>query len=159
IYLGRRLGVVPDAVPIPTTPMVGLKSHGYFDPTPQGKKFHSNSQFVGNYPCAVFATAASDGRTHPHRIYLDPTATAKADLGTGPNGKPRDPKKSATKVSPTDNTSGCGVVWGHPERAETVIVSEGIETGAAVALALWTWIQSGQCAVVAAISAGGIEAF
>jgi hypothetical protein len=35
-YLAYRFGVALDAVPIPSTPMIGLKALGYFDPPPLG---------------------------------------------------------------------------------------------------------------------------
>jgi hypothetical protein len=106
----------------------------------------------------VFGTVAADGRTHAHRIYLAPGGAGKADLGIGPNGRPRDPKKSA-RVIGDDNTSGRSVLWGDPERAPWLILAEGIETTAAVALAFATEIQAGDAAVASAITAGGVEAF
>ena len=51
------------------------------------------------------------------------------------------------------------MLWGDPERAPQIVVAEGIETGAAVALALAAEIEAGEVAVAAAISAGGVEAF
>jgi hypothetical protein len=155
-YLAHRLGVAADAVPTPSTPMVGLKSLGYYDPPPFGSQ--TKPKLVGEFPCAVFGTVAADGRTHAHRIYLAPGGAGKADLGAGSDGHPRDPKKSA-KILDGDNTSGRSVLWGDPERAPHVIIAEGIETGAAVALALAAEIQSGEAAVASAITAGGVEAF
>ena len=155
-YLAHRLGVAVDAVPIPSTPMIGLKALGYFDPPPQGSK--AKPKLVGEFPCAVFATVAADGRTHAHRIYLAPAGAGKADLGPGPDGRPREPKKSAKLVG-DDNVAGRSVVWGRPDRAAHVVVTEGIETGAAVALAFSAEIRIGDIAVAAAISASGMEAF
>ena len=37
-YLAHRLGVAVDAVPIPSTPIVGLKALGYYDPPPPGSQ-------------------------------------------------------------------------------------------------------------------------
>ena len=74
------------------------------------------------------------------------------------DGHDRDPKKSA-KVAEGDNTAGRSVIWGDPEAAEWVILAEGIETAAAVALAFRPEIEAGTCAVAAAINAGGVEAF
>ena len=155
-YLAHRLGVTAEAVPIPSTPMVGLKALGYYDPPAPGSK--AKPKLVGEFPCAVFGTVAADGRTHAHRIYLAPGGAGKADLGAGPDGRPRDPKKSA-RIIGVDNTAGRSVLWGDPERAPHIIVTEGIETGAAVALAKTAEIGAGEVAVAAAISATGIEAF
>ena len=69
----------------------------------------------------MFGTVAADGRTHAHRIYLAPGGAGKADLGSGPDGQPRDPKKSA-RIIGDDNTSGCSVLWGDPERAPWIIL-------------------------------------
>jgi hypothetical protein len=93
-YLAHRLSVPIGGVLMPSTPAVGLKALGYFDPPPKGSK--AKPKLVGNPPCAVFATTSADGRTHAHRIYLAPEGAGKADLGNGPDGHPREPKKSAT---------------------------------------------------------------
>jgi hypothetical protein len=155
IYLGGRLGVEPDAVPHPITPVAGHRSLAYFDPpaTKGGKP-----KLVESPPCAVFGQVGVDGRRHAHRIYLAPDATGKADLGTGPNGEPRDPKKSA-KVADGDNTAGRFAVWGNPETATLEIAFEGIETPTAAALAMRPEIDAGQVLVVSGISANGLEAF
>ncbi len=113
-YLAHRLGVVARDVPIPTTPMVGLPALPYFDPSPKGSK--AKQTLVGEYPCAVFGTVAADGGTHAHRIYLAAGGAGKADLGVGPNGQARDPKKSATAAA-GDNTAGRAVLWGDPTSA------------------------------------------
>jgi hypothetical protein len=155
-YLAQRLGIVMDAVLIPRTAMIGLKALGYYDPPPQGSK--AKPKLVGEFPCAVFGTVAADGGTHAHRIYLAPAAAGKADLGIGPDGRPREPKKSANLVG-DDNVAGRSVLWGDPGRAAHLIVTEGIETGAAVALAFAVEIAAGEIAVAAAISATGVEAF
>jgi phage/plasmid primase-like uncharacterized protein len=155
-YLARRLGVTVKDVPIPSTPMVGLKELGYYDPSAPGSK--AKPKLVGAFPCAVFGTVAADGRTHAHRIYLARGGAGKADLGAGPDGRPRDPKKSA-RIIGDDNTSGRSVLWGNPERAPWIILCEGIETAAAVALAMSAEIAAGEVAVAAAISANGVETF
>src|SRR5262249_9564527 len=110
------------------------------------------------FPCAVFGTESVDGRTHAHRIYLAPGGAGKADLGIAPDGHQRQPKKSA-KVTDGTGRSGCGVVWGEPSRAPHLLLTEGIETGAAVASAFRAEIEAHEIAVVAAISANGVEAF
>ncbi|MGC2411976.1 MAG: DUF927 domain-containing protein [Stellaceae bacterium] len=155
-YLGHRLAVPLAAVPIPSTLMIGLKALGYFDPPKYGSK--AKPKLVGEFPCAVFATVAANGRIHAHRIYLAANGAGKADLGSGPDGRPRNPKKSA-KVLGEDNTAGRAVLWGDPGLAPHLVLTEGIETGAAVALALAAEIKAGEIAVAAAVSANGIEAF
>jgi len=155
-YLAHRLGVAPDAVPVPRTPIAGLKALGYYDPPPQGSK--AKPKLVGEFACAVFGSVAADGRTHAHRIYVAPSGRGKADLGISPAGKPRDAKKSARVVGDV-NTAGYSVLWGDPAIAGHVVVSEGIETGAAIALAMQVKITANQMAVAAAITGGGVEAF
>jgi hypothetical protein len=155
-YLAHRLEVDPSAVPIPATPMRGLKALGYWDPPAAGSK--DKPVLVGEFSCAIYFTVAADGKIHAHRIYLAPDGRGKADLGTGPDGRPRNPKKSA-KVVDGDNTAGRSALWGVPHIAPHIILTEGIETGAAVALALAAEIAANEIAVAAAITAGGIEAF
>jgi hypothetical protein len=154
-YLGRRLGIEPKRVPRPATKVVGVKSLAYFD-RPQrygGKPVH-----VGDFPAAIFETLDRDGKQHAHRIYLAPCGAAKADLGVAPDGEWRKAKKSAKKIN-NDTTAGRAVIWGDPSKAETELVLEGVETAAAAALAFETNITSGEMAIVACITAGGIEAF
>jgi hypothetical protein len=147
VYLARRLKVSEDAVPIPNTRMIGIKALAYFDPPANGQ---GKPKHVGDFPCAVFETVAADGRTHAHRIYLAPGGVDKASVSK--------PKKSA-KVIGDQSMDGCAVLWGDPATAPHLIVTEGIETGAAEALAHWPEIQASTVAVVAAISANGIKAF
>jgi hypothetical protein len=94
--------------------------------------------------------ASADGRTHAHRIYLAEGGQGKAQLGTGPDGRSRSPKKSA-QILDKDKIAGRSVLWGDPSRAPHVILAEGIETAAAVALALWTEICGGKPFTTAAI--------
>jgi hypothetical protein len=58
-----------------------------------------------------------------------------------------------------DNTNGRAVLWGDPHTALLIIVCEGIETAAAVALAFKAEIEAGRVLVAAAIHANGLEAF
>lgn len=155
-YLAHRLGVDAEAVPPPTTPYVGLKALAYFDAPPPGSK--AKPKAIGNFPCAVFGTLSADGRRHGHRIYVAPAGAGKADLGMSSNGRPRDPKKSA-KVVGEQSTAGCAVLWGEPSQAPHLLLAEGIETAAAVALAVLPEIHEGRVAVAAAISAVGMESF
>jgi hypothetical protein len=155
-YLAHRLSVPVEQVLMPSTPTVGLKALGYFDPPPQGSK--AKPKLVGNYPCAVFGTVAADGRTHAHRIYLAPEGAGKAELGDGPDGRPLEPKKSA-KLGDGVSRSGCAVLWGDPSHAPHLLITEGIETGAAVAYAFRGQIEAVEIAVAACISATGVEAF
>jgi hypothetical protein len=156
IYLAHRLQNDEATVPRPTTPVRGIKRLAYFDPPKPGSK--DKPELVGEFPCAVFGAVAADGQMHAHRIYLARDGHSKADLGIGPNGRPRNPKKSA-KATNSDNTAGRSVIWGAPQIAPHIILTEGIETGAAVALAFKAEIVANDGAVAAAISAVGIEAF
>jgi hypothetical protein len=156
-YIAHRLGVTEDEIPLPITSMVGLKSLAYFDPPAPGSK--AKPKLVGQHPCAVFGTVAADGRAHAHRIYLATDGRGKADLGIGPDGQARDPKKSARKIADDDNTMGRSVLWGDPAIAPHIVVTEGIETGSAVAFALQAETLAGEIAVASAITAGGVEAF
>jgi hypothetical protein len=91
-YLAHRLGVAADEVLMPSTPVVGWRELPYYDPpTKNGVR----PKLVGRYPCAVFGTKAPDGRQHAHRIHVASGGAGKAELGVGPDGHPRDPKKSA----------------------------------------------------------------
>jgi hypothetical protein len=154
-YLANRLNVEAERVPRPATKLVGLKSLAYFDPP---RRANAKRVHVGDFPAAVFETLNRDGKRHAHRIYLAPGGAEKAELGLTSDGQRRKPKKSAKKTA-DESTSGCSVIWGDPSNAETEIVVEGIETGAAVALAFESEITSGRVAVAACITADGIETF
>ena len=154
-YLAHRLGVDASAVPMPSTPKVGLAALTYYDP-PKGKGM---PVAVGDFPCAVFGTVDVDGKTHAHRIYVATAGAGKADLGRQADGTPRDPKKSAKRREGDESTAGRAVLWGNPKVAPWIIVVEGIETASAVAYAFWDEIGRNQVAVASAINAGGIEAF
>ncbi len=155
-YLAHRLGIAPAAVLMPYTACVGWKAASYWEAPAKGT---GKPVEVGQFPCAVFATVAADGERHAHRIFLAPGGAGKADLGTGANGKPRDPKKSAKAPVDGVSTAGRSVIWGNTEKAAHVVVTEGIETGAAVAHAFRREIEAGEIAVAAAISASGVAAW
>jgi hypothetical protein len=155
-YLAHRLGVEPAEVPLPGTPMVGWRALPYYDPPSRNG---GQPKHVGDFPCVVFGTLDVDGKTHAHRIYVAPGGAGKAQLGRTLGGKERNPKKSAKKVREDDNTSGTSVLWGDPTQAPHLILTEGIETGVAEALAYCAAIQAGEIVVAAAISANGIEDF
>ncbi|MCC2663875.1 MAG: helicase, superfamily, partial [Geminicoccaceae bacterium] len=95
---------------------------------------------------------------HAHRIYVAPGGAGKAELGVCPNGHPRDPKKSA-KLAAGQSATGCAVLWGDPAMAQHLLLAEGIETSAALALAHQAEIEAGGLAIAAALSTGGIRAF
>jgi phage/plasmid primase-like uncharacterized protein len=153
-YLARRLGIDVATVPRPSTPVAGWKSLPYFDlPGPRIKP-----KLVGSYPCAVFGTLAADGRRHAHRIHVHFSGQGKADLGLGPDGRPRAAKKSAP-LQPGRTASGCTVLWGNPNQALQLILCEGVETAAAVAFAFSAEIETCSIAVAAAVHAAGVEAF
>jgi hypothetical protein len=149
-YLAFRLGIEPAAVLMPRTRAVGIKALAYFDPP---AAVGAKPKLVGTFPCAVFETIDATNRIHALRIYVAPDGQGKADL------EERDPKKSARVADGDSSTAGRSVLWGDPATAPHIIVCEGIETGAAVAVAMRTEIEAGKVAVAAAISAGGVEAF
>ena len=146
-YLRSRLQRDPV---MPSTKTVGWTAFPYFEMTDTSDK----PVHVGDWPCAAFETISADGRTHAHRIYVGTDGDGKADLG-----KKRDPKKSASKPDPSDNVSGCSVVWGDPTTAPICILAEGIETGAAIAWVVRDSLAKGAVYVAAAISASGIVGF
>ena len=80
-YLAYRLGVPPEQVPMPSTPVVGWRELPYYDP-PAAKG--GKPKLVGRYPCVVFGTVAPDGRRHAHRIYVAPAAPAKPSSASAP---------------------------------------------------------------------------
>ena len=154
-YMAHRLGVAPDQVVMPSTPVVGWRELPYYDPP---AKKGGKPKLVGRHPCIVFGTIAQDGRKHAHRIYVAAGGAGKAELGAGPDRHPRDPKKSA-KLAAGQSAAGCAVLWGDPATASHFIVAEGIETAAALALAHRAEIGSGEIVVAAALSTSGIRAF
>jgi hypothetical protein len=156
IYLGARLEMEPADVPRPATPVVGIKSLEYFDRPTSPRAI---PKLIGSQPCAVFGTTAADGRMHAHRIYLHLDGRAKADLGIEPNGRRRDPKKSARLPEGAPGIEGCAVIWGNPEKARVLVLFEGIENAAAGAHALRSEIEAEESYVASAITAGGVEAF
>jgi hypothetical protein len=152
-YLAYRLGVPPETVPMPSTAVVGWRALPYYDP-PAAKE--RKPRLVGCHPCVVFATVAPDGRRHAHRIYVASGGRGKAELGTCPDRRPRDPKKSA-RLKQGESAAGCAVLWGDPASAPHLLVAEGIETAAALALAYRAEIDSHEVAVAAPLSAAGIR--
>ena len=152
-YLAYRLDVPPDQVPMPSTPVVGWRSLAYYDPP---AKRGGQPKLVGHHPCVVFGTRSPDGRRHAHRIYVQPDGAGKAELGRRTNGGPRDAKKSAT-LKEGQSAAGCVVLWGDPAKAPHLILGEGIETVAALALAQEAEIEAGEVAVAAALSTGGYQ--
>jgi phage/plasmid primase-like uncharacterized protein len=154
-YLAYRLDLLPDQVPMPSTPVAGWRSLAYYDPP---ARRDGQPKLVGHHPCVVFGTRSPDGRRHGHRIYVGPEGAGKAELGRGTNGRPRDPKKSAT-LKEGQSAASCVVLWGDPAKAPHLILAEGIETAAALALARQAEIAAGEVAVAAALSTGGIRSF
>jgi hypothetical protein len=153
-YLAHRLGVRPDQVAMPSTPVVGWRALPYYGPPPtKGGK----PKLVGHHPCIVFGTIAPDGRKQAHRIYVAGGGAGKADLGIGPDGHPRDPKKSA-KLAAGQSAAGCVVLWGD-SKARHLLLAEGIETAAALAHARRAEVESGEITIAAALSASGLRAF
>ena len=128
-YLAHRLGVAPDQVVMPSTPVVGWRELPYYDPP---AKKSGKPKLVGRHPCIVFGTIAQDGRKHAHRIYVADGGAGKADLGVGPDGHPRDPKKSA-RLEPGRALLAAPCSGAIRRRRRTCCVAEGIETAAALA--------------------------
>jgi hypothetical protein len=154
VYLAYRLGVPPETVPMPSTAVVGWRELPYYDP-PESKE--KKPRLVGCHPCVVFATVAPDGRRHAHRIYVASGGRGKAEVGTCPERWPRDPKKSA-RLKEGESAAGCVVFWGDPN-APHLLLAEGIETAAALALAYRAEIDSHEVTVAASLSAAGIRSF
>ena len=157
LYLGERLNVDPDDVPMPTTRVAGWRALDYFDPSDRHDRSSRQSP-VASPPAIVFETTDLNGSNHAHRIYLSPDGTRKADLGAAPNGSPRPAKKSAP-TQKSRSVAGCAVYWGDPTTGNQLVLCEGIETGAAIALAFQAQIIAGEIAIVAALSATGIAAY
>jgi Domain of unknown function (DUF927)/Toprim domain len=154
-YFAFRLEVAPEQVPMPLTPVVGWRSLAYYDPP---SKRSTQPKLAGHYPCVVFGTRSPDGRRHAHRIYIQHDGAGKAELGHRSDGRPRDPKKSAS-LREGQSAAGCVVFWGDPAKAPHLILCEGIETAAALALARHAEIEAGEVVVTAALSTAGIRSF
>jgi putative DNA primase/helicase len=148
-YVAHRLGVPAADVLMPTTPVAGWKSLGYYD---------SKTDHVGDYPCAVFGLVNPEGRVHAHRIYVQPGGGGKAKLPKRADGSERDIKKAVYLPKP-DHIDGRCVVWGDASKAKTFIVGEGIETMAAVAQAYRVEIEQGDIVVVAACSTAWLKSW
>jgi hypothetical protein len=154
-YLGHRLNLAPERVPLPSTRAAAWRELPYYDrPAKKGEK----PKLVGRHPCVVFETRAPDGRQHAHRIYTAAEGAGKAQLGVATDGRPRDPKKSA-RLKDGQSAAGCAVLWGDPATALHLLLAEGIETSAVVALAHQAEIEAGGLAIAAALSTSGIRAF
>ena len=103
----------------------------------------------GEKPRWSAATPASSSRPSRRTVGGTPIASTsrraagKAELGVGSDGHPRDPKKSA-KLTAGQSAAGCAVLWGDPATAHHLMVAEGIETAAALALAHRAEIEAGR---------------
>ncbi|MGH6920848.1 MAG: toprim domain-containing protein, partial [Geminicoccaceae bacterium] len=147
--------MLPNQVPMPATRVVGWRELPYYDPPAAKQK---KPRLVGRYSCLVLATVAPDGRQHAHRIYVAPAGAGKAELGAGCDGRRREPKKSA-RLKEGESAAGCAVLWGDPATASHLLVAEGIETAAALALAHREEVEAGDFAVAAALSTSGLRTF
>jgi hypothetical protein len=154
-YLSARLGIDAAKVPPPATWTRGIRALQYMEPP---KRKDGKPKLIATPPAAVFGTADRDGKEHAHRIYTLPDGTGKAELFDD-KGDALDAKKSATKASPDENTSGRSVIWGKTETATVALLCEGIETACAVAYAFREEIAKGTMVVAAAISAPGVAGF
>ena len=155
-YLAYRLGVPPETrCRCPRPPW----SAGASCPTTTRRRRRRRSPAWSAATLAWCSRrVAPDGRRHAHRIYVAPAGPGKAELGAGPDGRPRDPKKSA-RLKEGQSAAGCAVLWGDPATAHHLLVAEGIETAAALALAHRAEIEAGDVAVAAALSTSGIRTF
>jgi hypothetical protein len=154
LYVGARMGIAPDAVPVPTTGVTAWRSLSYYDPPPKGG---NKPVLVGEYPAVIIRLVDKHNGLHSLRIYLAPDGRGKAELGIGPNGKPRAAKKAAT-VAEGDNSSGRFALFGH-EAAPHWLATEGVENAAAAAYAFQKELGEGELAVAALVNAGGLERF
>ena len=154
-YLAHRLSIALELVPTPNTPAAGWSTLPYWDPP---VKKSGKPRLVAEPPCVVFETLSPDGRRHAHRIYTQPNGAGKAELGRRRDGRRRDPKKSAA-LEEGQSASGCVVLWGDPTRARHLILCEGIETAAALALARQAEIEAGEVVIAAGLSTSGIRSF
>jgi len=148
-YLAHRLNVSVPELLMPSTGSAGWKEYPYYEAGP--KK-------LGEYPCAMFEMTDAAGGSHVHRIYTAQGGAGKADLGRDSSGAAR-PAKKLAKAPAGTMVSGMAVIWGNPNLAARLILAEGIETGAAVAMAFRSEIAGGRTYVAAAITAGGMENF
>ena len=146
-YLAHRLGLGESKVLKPSTSAVGWKELPYYDGRPQP---------IGSFPCAVFGTDRADGQRHALRIYVAEGGLGKAKI-VGLDGRRLDAKKLAKKPEGT-NIGGCAAIWGD-KAAPHAVLTEGVETGQAVAHVHREEIEAGQICVMACISASGIEAW
>jgi hypothetical protein len=154
-YLGHRLDLPSERVPLPSTEAVGWCELPYYDPPARNDDW---SKLIGRHPCVVFETVAPDGRRSAHRIYTAARGAGKAELGAGADGRPRDPKKSA-RLKDGQSATGCVVLWGDPAKAAHSLLAEGIETSAALAFAHQAEIETCELVIAAALSTSGIRAF
>jgi putative DNA primase/helicase len=154
-YLAHRLGVTAKDVVRPATRYTGWRNLSYFDPPPPGSK---KPVLVGDYPCVIFETTDAAGKVCGTRIYVQPNGLAKADLGQRADGQAR-PTKKAVKSLSTETTAGRAVVFGVPKKAPHILLAEGLETGAALALAFKDEISEDKLAVASALTTSGIRGF
>ena len=144
-YLAYRLGVPPDQVAMPSTPVVGWRALPYYDPPPtKGGK----PKLVGHHPCIVFGTIAQDGRKHAHRIYVAAEAPAKPNL-VSTRTDIRVTRRSRPSWPPGRALPAASVLWGDP-KAPHLLLAEGIETAAALAHAHRAEIEAGELVIAAA---------
>ena len=113
---------------------------------------------MGDYPCVIFETINAAGKVYGTRIYVQSNGQGKADLGQTAAGHPRPTKKAAKSLS-AESTAGCSVVFGAPKNAPHIILAEGIETGAAIALAFKDELNGEKIAIASALTTSGIRGF
>ena len=103
--------------------------------------------------------AAADGRTHAHRIYTAGQGAGKAELGSRTRRATDAIRRNPRSLKQGHRAAGCAVAWGDPTTASHLILAEGPETTAALALAHEAELRAGEVALAAALSTSGIRAF
>src|SRR5579859_1078850 len=153
-FLAHQLGIDVDQVVMPDTPTAGWTEMAYFDP-PSGQE--PRPTLLGDYPCAIFATADSSGQRHGLRIYVAPDGNGYADLGQGREGIPRSAVKLAKKRV-GERVAGFGVVWGRQATAKHFVLCAGVDSGAAIAYALKDRLST-DWAVIACMDSDSMDAW
>lgn len=152
-FIANALGMAPDEVPVPTTPMAGWKGMPYFEAPADAS---DRPTMVGEFPCAVFGTSDHNGNIHAQRIFVRDAGQGLAELGTNAEGEPREPRKLARKKV-GENVNGYGVIWGDITAAKTFVIAKEVESGAAIAQALRSEVEGKTTCVVACLSDAGVE--
>ena len=141
---------------MPSTPAVGWRELAYYDPpTVEGA---ASPSWSADIPAS---SSPPWRRMGGHMLIASMSrlmVPARPIWASAATAEPRDPKKSA-RLKEGQSAAGCVVLWGDPASAPHLLLAEGIETSAALALAHRAEIGAGELAVAAALSTSGIRAF